>query len=32
MGKFYHFVLVTFDGDRVSGEVVDINGKVRDSF
>ena len=31
-GGFHHFVLVTVDGDRVSGEVVDMNGKVRDSF
>lgn len=31
-GGFYHFVRVTVDGDRVSGEVVDIHGKVRDRF
>ena len=31
-GGFYHFVLVTVHGDRVIGEVVDINGTVRDSF
>jgi acid phosphatase type 7 len=31
-GGFYHFVVVTVDGDKVSAEVVDINGKVRDRF
>lgn len=31
-GGFNHFVQVTVDGDKVSGEVVDINGKVRDTF
>ncbi len=31
-GGFYHFVLVTVDGDKVSGEAVDIQGKVRDKF
>ncbi len=31
-GGFNHFVRVTVDGDRVSGEVIDINGKVRDRF
>jgi len=31
-GGFYHFVTVTVDGDRVSAEVIDLNGKVRDSF
>jgi predicted phosphodiesterase len=31
-GGFHHFVLVTVDGDNVSGEVVDINGKIRDKF
>jgi 3',5'-cyclic AMP phosphodiesterase CpdA len=31
-GGFYHFVRVTVDGDRVSGETVDVNGKVRDKF
>jgi 3',5'-cyclic AMP phosphodiesterase CpdA len=31
-GGFHHFVLVTVDGDNVSGEVVDINGKTRDRF
>jgi len=31
-GGFYHFVHVTVDGDKVSGEVIDINGKVRDKF
>jgi 3',5'-cyclic AMP phosphodiesterase CpdA len=31
-GGFYHFVLVTVDGDRVKGKVIDIDGKVRDTF
>jgi predicted phosphodiesterase len=31
-GGFFHFIRVTVDGDRVSGEVVDINGRVRDRF
>ncbi len=31
-GGFNHFVQVTVDGDTVSGEVVDINGKIRDKF
>ena len=31
-GGFYHFVRVTVDGDRVSAEVIDMNGKVRDRF
>lgn len=31
-GGFYHYVLVTIDGEKVSAEVVDINGKVRDRF
>jgi 3',5'-cyclic AMP phosphodiesterase CpdA len=31
-GGFNHFVQVTADGDKVSGEVIDINGKVRDTF
>lgn len=31
-GGFHHYVLVTVDGDRVSGEVVDRNGKIRDKF
>ena len=31
-GGFHHYVLVTVDGDNVSGEVVDVNGKVRDKF
>jgi predicted phosphodiesterase len=31
-GGFHHYVLVTVDGDRVSGEVVDVNGKIRDTF
>lgn len=31
-GGFHHYVLVTVDGDKVSGEVTDVNGKVRDRF
>ncbi len=31
-GGFYHFVRVTVDGDKVSAEVIDIDGKVRDRF
>ena len=31
-GGFNHFVQVTVDGDKVSAEVVDISGKVRDRF
>ena len=31
-GGFHHYVLVTVDGDKVSGEVVDVNGKTRDRF
>jgi len=31
-GGFTHFVYVTVDGDKVSAEVVDISGKVRDTF
>ena len=31
-GGFHHYVYMTVDGDRVSGEVVDGNGKIRDRF
>jgi 3',5'-cyclic AMP phosphodiesterase CpdA len=31
-GGFHHFVRMTVDGSKVSGEVVDLNGKVRDRF
>jgi len=31
-GGFHHYVLVAVDGDKVSGEAVDVNGKVRDRF
>jgi hypothetical protein len=31
-GGFYHFILVTVDGSKVTGKVIDINGKVRDTF
>jgi 3',5'-cyclic AMP phosphodiesterase CpdA len=31
-GGFNHFVQVTVNGDKVSAEVIDVNGKVRDIF
>jgi predicted phosphodiesterase len=31
-GGFHHFIFMTVEGDRVSGEVVDIKGQVRDKF
>ena len=31
-GGFHHYIYMAVDGDRVSGEVVDIDGKVRDRF
>jgi 3',5'-cyclic AMP phosphodiesterase CpdA len=31
-GGFHHFVVMTVDGDTVRGEVVDVNGNVRDKF
>lgn len=31
-GAFNHYILVTVDGDKVSAEVVDMNGKIRDRF
>ena len=31
-GGFFHFVQVTIDGNKMSAEVVDVNGKVRDRF
>lgn len=31
-GGFYHFIMVTVDADTVSAEVIDINGKSRDTF
>ena len=31
-GGFHHYVYVTVDGEKVSGEVVDVNGKIRDRF
>ncbi len=31
-GGFYHGILVTVDGDSVSCQVVDSNGKIRDKF
>lgn len=31
-GGFHHYIYVTVDGNTVKGEVVDIDGKVRDRF
>ena len=31
-GAYYHYIYITVDGDEARAEVVDINGKVRDSF
>lgn len=31
-GGFYHFILVTVNGNKVTGRAIDINGKVRDTF
>ncbi|MDA8099288.1 MAG: metallophosphoesterase [Nitrospiraceae bacterium] len=31
-GGFHHYLLMTVDGDNVTGEVVDVNGKARDRF
>jgi 3',5'-cyclic AMP phosphodiesterase CpdA len=31
-GGFNHYVLVTVDGDRVTADVVDVKGKIRDTF
>jgi 3',5'-cyclic AMP phosphodiesterase CpdA len=31
-GGFFHYIYVIVDGDRVSGEAVDVSGKVRDRF
>ncbi len=31
-GGFYHLVQVTIDGNKVSAETVDINGRIRDRF
>ncbi len=31
-GGFYHFIVVTVDGDKVSAEVIDIKGKERDKY
>lgn len=31
-GGFHHYVLVTVDGDKVNGEVIDSQGKTRDRF
>ncbi len=31
-GGFYHFIRITVNGDKVVGEVVDLEGRVKDSF
>lgn len=31
-GAFNHFIVVTVDNDKVSSEVIDLQGKVRDQF
>jgi len=31
-GGYYHYVRVVVDKDKVSAEVVDVNGKIRDTF
>ena len=31
-GGFHHYVFMTVDAERVSGEAVDINGNIRDKF
>ena len=31
-GGFFHYIYLTVDGGKVSGEVVDVTGKVRDRF
>jgi hypothetical protein len=31
-GGFYHFVVVTVDGDNVRSEAVDLHGTIRDRF
>jgi predicted phosphodiesterase len=31
-GGFHHYIYMTVDGDKVGGEVVDVDGKVRDRF
>ncbi len=31
-GGFHHFIVVTVEGDKVEGRVIDIDGKVRDTF
>jgi 3',5'-cyclic AMP phosphodiesterase CpdA len=31
-GGFHHFIRMTIDGNSVAGEVVDVNGKIRDRF
>lgn len=32
LGGFYHFVLMTVDGDKISGEVIDIDNNIKDKF
>jgi len=31
-GGFYHFILVTVNGNKVTGKVIDLNRKVRNTF
>jgi hypothetical protein len=31
-GGFYHFIVMTVGHDTVAGEVVDVNGNIRDRF
>ncbi|HWR59262.1 MAG TPA: metallophosphoesterase [Thermodesulfovibrionales bacterium] len=31
-GGFFHFILVTVDGDTVTGKVIDLDGNVREEF
>ena len=31
-GGFYHFLLVTVNGGKVEGKVIDIKGNVKDTF
>jgi len=32
LGGFNHFILMTVDGDNISGEVIDVDNKVKDKF
>ncbi len=31
-GGFFHFILMTIEGDTATGEVIDLNGDARDNF